>query len=250
MTGKPSSVAASILARHPSLKRRQLQLLAAWPRLPLRTVAVQQLQELNNSSPEPEDILCTWSYLAGFFDAEDCISVPAGKCTVILSIGQKQKSALVSIRSFLDKEFPEYSSHLRHDGKMWSLTCEQTDFSRRVLRHLMLSGLLVKRKSAEAALSLHSSNHPTVRAKLAVFNGNQSKSKRLDESGCSRARQISAVQASLGYFRSVGRSERVELLQTRIKQMKDCHNILNTEAQLSNLRRTIRSMLGTGCVAT
>ncbi|CAE8595849.1 unnamed protein product [Polarella glacialis] len=247
--GEACIKAAAALGCHPSVKQSQLQLAASWPKPPLRDTAVKHLRALKDATPKPEDVHCSWSYLAGFFDAEGCISVPAKQRSVVLQIGQKHKAALAAIQSFLGFEFPQYSSHLRSFKGMWHLSLEKTDFSRCVSTRMVSFGLRVKRESAKAALSLEDSNHAVVRAKLAGLSGNQSKSIRLDEEGCFRARAIAAAQTKLYYYSSVGRADLVGQLKLEITHMKERHARLNAEHRISNLRRQVRIMLRTGCVA-
>ncbi|CAE8609925.1 unnamed protein product [Polarella glacialis] len=255
MLGAAASKAASMMASHPSLKKGQLSLASTWPESKLlRMEASVKLRELKDLVPRPEDVLCTWNYLAGFFDAEGCISVPGISNTVHLSIGQKHNAVLLAIQAFLKQEMPEHSSKLRfHKSSgtkgVWNLHLDTHGFSISVLRIMMVSGLIVKKKSAELVLLLDASNHADVRTRLAEMSGNQSIDTWLDAQGVARARHIGKLQSNMSYYKSVGNTTKVVVLQRSIQDMKELHRVSTAETNVSNLRKTIREMIGMGCEA-
>eukprot|EP00933_Yihiella_yeosuensis_P014507 TRINITY_DN12986_c0_g1_i3.p1 TRINITY_DN12986_c0_g1~~TRINITY_DN12986_c0_g1_i3.p1 ORF type:complete len:331 (+),score=28.38 TRINITY_DN12986_c0_g1_i3:27-1019(+) len=178
--GSLAQQAASFLGGLPSQKQAQLLMAKHWPStLKEREKERPFLQRLKQTDPDPAQLHCTWRYLAGFFDAEGCISArPDGHINLI--VVQKFKPVLEVTQQFLIDELPCLTAAIHLNGNGHELSVSNTKSSILVLRRLVEHGLTLKRSQAYLALSLSTTNYPDVREQLSRLKGNQCRYSRLD----------------------------------------------------------------------
>lgn len=147
--------AARILSSWSGMKQPQLEMCADWPAHAVSREQFQaRLRELKRQCDIPQSLTCSWHYLAGFFDAEGHIRVPAHATSVNLILSQANKSVLDCIAAFLERESEHRWRKIRQHGRYHVLECTQTKGSLDTLAMLLSSGLSVKRREAQLALSL------------------------------------------------------------------------------------------------
>lgn len=246
--GKDASLAAQLLQEHCVVKKEQLSIAATWPSNTLERIhCSSRLAELKKRSLcPPKTARLSWSYVAGFFDAEGCITVCARSKSVKLELSQKDPAVLLSIKSFLQSET---GSHQVSDPQ--GVSCKYLRASgsiavTRILQQLLVHGLLVKRVTASNVLTsmLSGASHAELRANGFSNKGNQGRYARLDAAGCERARQIKVLQNELQ--RSLQNShrgfERSETLKSQLATMQLEHKIASTQSQIQLLRADIASI--------
>eukprot|EP00928_Gymnodinium_smaydae_P061489 TRINITY_DN45546_c0_g1_i1.p1 TRINITY_DN45546_c0_g1~~TRINITY_DN45546_c0_g1_i1.p1 ORF type:complete len:151 (-),score=12.24 TRINITY_DN45546_c0_g1_i1:205-657(-) len=139
---------------------------------------------------------------------------------------------------------PNIPVRVRKSSKnSYRLEVTKTQHSRVLLQQLLRHGLICKRRAAELALTLSQSNHLEVREELFKLSGNQARYRRLDASGCERARHILNVGAALRRSSDTQVQERIRLSLDRLK----CeHRFLTAVHHAGVLRRDIRYLLSLG----
>ena len=149
--GDSARRAARILAPHSITKQRQLLIAARWPKIKSRRehrkAELCALKKYDSAVAGP----CSWSYFAGFFDAEGCVSQQNGGASLVLALSQKHPRVLQSLRDFLNttsgidatlRKFREHEHVLLVCGLA---NCKQ------ILQHLLGAGLLCKARQAQLA---------------------------------------------------------------------------------------------------
>ncbi|CAE8616370.1 unnamed protein product [Polarella glacialis] len=178
-------------AKWPSMKTAQLQIAAAWPQCPqLRMVDFRKLKQYKLHCHAPDGLSCSWAYIAGFFDAEGCITIPAASIAISLTMTQRNRAILDCILAFLEAEQPGVWRPVSNSGPDYRLKCSLSAASREALQKMLSSGLVVKRQEAEFAPTLNQTNHLEVRESLAKLYGNQSRYLRFDAAGALRAKNM------------------------------------------------------------
>ena len=105
VTGSKMTCAAAILSKFPSMKQEQL-LIAAQGNVPQenRTRVKGELQRMKNGDYVPQQLPeCSWSFFAGFFDAEGSIGVQAHAASCQLKLQQNNPCALLRLLDFLNR---------------------------------------------------------------------------------------------------------------------------------------------------
>ncbi|CAE8620959.1 unnamed protein product, partial [Polarella glacialis] len=242
---------AAKLAPFSCVKQAQLFIAAKWPTsFAHRSAEALEIKKLKRE-PCSEMPSCTWAYVAGFFDAEGCISISQRGAVITLAFTQhvNNKAVLVGIQRFLRIRLPQNPSSITTDRECHVLHVSSTAMSRAVLNIFLSSGLLVKQASARAALSLEHVNHASVRNQMEALTGNQSRYKRLDSDGCQRAVVISRLNCRLYRLRSkedVAAGAAAKRLHSELTELRQLHVLENAKARLSKLRHDIRILLRHG----
>eukprot|EP00933_Yihiella_yeosuensis_P030533 TRINITY_DN24169_c0_g1_i1.p1 TRINITY_DN24169_c0_g1~~TRINITY_DN24169_c0_g1_i1.p1 ORF type:complete len:404 (-),score=48.14 TRINITY_DN24169_c0_g1_i1:154-1365(-) len=217
--GQAGRKAAALLGSVPSAKQPQLQIAANWPlRTSSRVCSRTQLRELKTQAPT--NFVCTsWAYVAGFFDAEGCISLPR-LAALRLVIGQKHSEILFAISRFLLSSGIDRSKvKTRSNG--FALELNKTSECKSVLKSMIQAGLCVKKPAAEAAVSLCLSNYVHVTAQISATVGNQSRYVRCSPAGRSRANEIRKMQTRIFAKRRTGNALEVKTLEEQLAVLKE-----------------------------
>ena len=212
LAGQRARQVASLLEPLTSCKRSQLRIAAAWPQAhDAKAEAATELKRLKHI-PTGKASCLSWTYLAGFFDAEGCVS-PTYPSTLSLIVVQKHPDILWAIQCFLAANGVYCQVATANTGKSARLTITKTDVSKHVLVKLLSEGLRAKRSTARAALHMSHENFLAVREDIFQTVGYQNRYNRLTVQGVKRARAIRS-------------------LQIKLRAAKDClHPWLNEELQ-------------------
>ncbi|CAE7253202.1 USP [Symbiodinium sp. CCMP2592] len=190
-------------------------------------------------SMKPSRSLCpSWSYLAGFFDAEGCIRVryPA---RLTLQIVQTCPHVLFAIQEFL--AYVGMRCSVRDYGRRHQLEANRTEECRLILKRLLIAGLRVKRHAARISLELAPGNFHHVRSELEKVVGLQSRYKRLTAAGAERAYEIEKLRRKIDRRGGISEIERHRLVHLRAT-----HRLKYAEERYVLLRADIRSQLRQG----
>ena len=236
VNGQCAQHAAGMLKQ--SSSRKCDQLLLCRSTLPVFTVIKTSRDVAPSRGPCP-----SWSYLAGFFDAEGHIKVqyPA---TMTLQIGQKVPHILYSIRDFL-KDFEATCSIYSCGQGHHKLTVLGTAACKSILRRLLIGGLRVKRETASISIALTQGRFHDIRYELAKRVGYQARYVRLSAAGAERAYEIRKLRARLRRLGGPNTSEgtlRNQLL-LQLEQLQETHRVECAAERYQLLRADIRSQL-------
>ncbi|CAE7704817.1 unnamed protein product, partial [Symbiodinium sp. CCMP2456] len=231
ITGHAAQIAASQLAPECVVKHLQLRVAASWPaEKSLRLDAQHRLAALNRQSqPAVAHHGCSWAYIAGFFDAEGCISCLPQPNMLRLSVTQKSKPVLCWIDSFWYADLGLRSSwSVRRSNAVTEVSVSRQSDTRLLMRRLLDNGLFLKKPQALLGLSLEESNYADVRDRMARLSGNQGRYQTLSQEGSNEA---------------------APLLE-RLQGMQQEHERLNALHVYRSLRSDIRSLLAKGASVT
>lgn len=251
--GEEARRTACILRAHCFVKKEQLGIAVSWPSCRVeRKVLNAKLGYLKTVEPSlPVGQAISWSYLAGFFDAEGCISMDRASKNIRLEISQRDAAILKVIQDFIfsrlasqDLAIKLYGSFDKH-----ALVSTRTSTTAMILKSLLDHGLQWKRPAALHALRVPNSSHSNLRRDLGVGKGKQSYFEKLNEDGCARAREIKNINAKLWYAK--GRCQVVaDKLQADLQYAKLEHKVLTAQSQILKLRSFIsfiRKMIASPC---
>ena len=233
------SQAAVALSSLPSMKQAQLEIaMRGTVALSDRDSVEQKLKTFKQKHHAPSQMpRCSWRYLAGFFDAEGCISVRSYS-GLSLRLKQVNPRVLMELQGFLR----HYGWRLYHYGSCSELICNNTTGCKEVLERLLENGLLVKRKQAKLALTLSTENHLEIRDAIFALNGWQKRYQRLDREGIARATEIHILQNRL--------RSRVGLeftsLKCQIDELRSEHDLQTLISRSTLLRNDMRQALREG----
>ena len=242
-TGDVMKKAAGLLASTPSMKQAQLKI-ASFGRVALeeRSVVGDRLRHLKRKDHVQVSLGMSWSYLAGFFDAEGCISVPARQGSIHLIVHQANPHVLEAMLKFLHAN--NLFRWVLYSCSSYScLQCEDTTCSKATLALLLDHGLCLKEKQAELALAFAPSNHMETREAISRLSGLQSRYRRLDASGVLRSKELRRLQAKLWQTKCVGARA---VLREEIDRLKEEHAIGNLLVACQTIREDIRGLLSRG----
>ena len=247
--GRSAQEAAKLLGSLPSMKQQQLRI-AMQDTADRGNVADQlkALKILKQHDHTPDYISFSWEYIAGFFDAEGCISVTARRPSVALAFSQVNPFILRGVQSFFkSKALGGWSLHQRSRGE-WSLECSRANEVKTTLQHFLAHGLTLKRTQAELSMSLTTQNHNQVREAVSELNGYQAFYRRLDEAGIARAKEIAKVQRLIRAKRLAVQSDQrgLEALELELYRLRDEHAYQKLVSRCSKLRSHIRRLLREG----
>lgn len=243
VTGDVMKKAAGLLASTPSMKQAQLKIACLGTVAHgERSVVGARLQLLKGKNHVPVSLGMSWSYFAGFFDAEGYICVPACCHTIRLYVKQVNPHVFETLLKFLHANnlfcwvlYPQ-SGH-------FSLQCQNMACSKATLTRLLDHGLSVKAEQAKLALALTTSNHMETRESISRLSGLQSRYRRLDANGALRAKELQRLWDRLRRMQSVGEKA---VLRQEIDRLKEEHAVGNLEAACQTIREDIRSLLSKG----
>ena len=240
--GKTAQQAAFFLQRHCLVKKEQLHIAMSWPSCSdQREACNTRLRDLKRMEPRlASDQALSWTYLAGFFDAEGCISMDRASTTIRLDIWQRDAAILKVIQGYLCGQFPSQDFAIKMYSSVGghSLVSSRRSTSTLILKSLLDHGLQSKRQTAMHALSAPNAPHSKLRQDLAVGKGKQSYFERLDEDGCARARKIKQINAKLRYTKGRGQVVADEL-RAGLEFAKLEHKVLTAQSQILKLRSFI-----------
>ncbi|CAE8593310.1 unnamed protein product [Polarella glacialis] len=133
--GQAARKAAASLSKASYVKRAQLQIAAEWPfcKIECEKLAI-TLSALKRSSQPLEGTGCSWSYVAGFFDADGHMCISLHGTAVRLGFTQKHASILETIReifgqegSFLARRVTLTASALNRNRPLAASACTDQD---------------------------------------------------------------------------------------------------------------------------
>ena len=234
--GPSARRAAELLAPHSITKQPQLLLAGRWPETTSERedckAELQALKKHDSAVAGP----CSWSYFAGFFDAEGYINQSNnGGVSLVLKVAQKHPRVLWSLRDFLKTTSGRVATLGKSRGHAHELWVSGLCNCKQILQHLLDAGLLRKAKQAQLALSLAPQNAAQVSAELAGLTGNQKFGKRLDAAGQERARKIQSEQTQAACLRRHGLHADAEAKQPGITKLKQEHELLKARCENQQL---------------
>ena len=238
---------AALLGQIPSMKQAQLKIAAGGNIVgPRRERIGEQLFQLKQKDHIVKKLNCTWSYFAGFFDAEGSVTVNAFQASLQLEVQQLNPFVLKRLLGLLhDSRLDAW--RLRRVGNCATLVCTDLATSKQTLKRLLNHGLLVKQKQAKLALSLNAANRKKVREAIMELNGWQKKYNRLDEEGVRRAKELKSLR---GKMRTSSCTKEQELLQDTIQVLREEHVFQKLVSKYHLMRKDIRKMLSEGAFVT
>ena len=247
VSGSKMRHVAALLGQIPSMKQAQLKIAAGGNiEGPRRERIGEQLFQLKQKDHIAKKFKCTWSYFAGFFDAEGSVVVRAFQTSLQLEVWQLNPFVLERLLGFLhDSKLDSW--RLQQDQKGARLVCNDLATSKQTLKHLLDHDLLVKQKQAKLALSLNAANHKKVREAMMELTGWQKRYNRLDEKGVSRAKELHSLQRKM---RRSSCTKEQELLQDTIQVLREEHVFQKLVSKYHLMRKDIRKMLSEGAFVT
>ena len=240
LAGSRARNAASLMATHSIVKRRQLDIFGAQLGTAFDkedcSVELAMLKRADSAVAGP----CTWAYLAGFFDAEGYIEQPRGRASLRLSMYQKYAMVLECVRTFLATEACiEARLYEKRGHPGFELRINRTQSCKAALQKMLDAGLHRKAAQAKLALSLSLLNAEKVRSAMAHMVGNQSFEQRLDRAGLRRAALITSVKKMAVINARSGQTSRANALLADAEGLKREHALLNAQRVNDQLRAYI-----------
>ena len=238
--GSKARRTASLLAPHSVVKRKQLEIVAHRHRAHANGtdcfIKLSQLKRTESGVPGP----CSWAYLAGFFDAEGCITQQRTMASLSLRIAQKHAMVLECLRIFVAREMgiAAYLSKTNARG-MHYLRIEGFSNCKALLLNMLDAGLTRKAAQAKLALSLTKLNAEQVRDAMSSVVGNQGFLSRLDGAGLQRASAIVLAQRRAKRALEKGDSFLVDSLLADVEHKKREHAFLNAQKITDKLQAYI-----------
>lgn len=248
-SGGTARNAASMLGSPPSMKQAQLRIAARGTVSEAsRTHMSHELRLLKQKEHKPDNFHCSWSYLAGFFDAEGSIQVVPHCSGLQIELCQMNRFVLEAVLSFLHREDSRLKSwRLQEATRCPKLACTNLETCKLTLEYLLISGLRVKKQQSELALSLHSGNHKEVRQAMFQFKGWQGRYHRLDDEGMKRSKEIIRLQRRMAGGKS---NEQLALLNGELQCLREEHVVQSMMSKCRSLRVDMRKSLSEGaCVS-
>ena len=248
-SGDTGRYAASMLGSAPSMKQAQLQIAARGIVAEAsRTDVSHELKFLKQKEHKPDNFQCSWSYLAGFFDAEGSITVSSHFAHLQIELWQMNRFVLEGVLQFLHGQNSRLRSWVLHETICCPrVMCTNLETCKLTLEYLLNSGVRVKRKQAELALSLHSDNYKEVRQAMFQFKGWQGRYRRLDDEGMKRSKEIIRLQRRMAGGKS---NEQLALLNCELQRLREEHALQRVMSKCRSLRADIRKSLSQGaCVS-
>lgn len=244
-TGDVMKKAATLLANTPSMKQAQLKI-ASFGTVAVgeRSAVRDRLRHLKRKdhSPVSLGLGMSWSYFAGFFDAEGCIVVPPCRESIHLTVRQANPHVLEALLMFLHAN-NLFRWILCSSSGYFGLHCWDAVCSKATLALLLDHGLCVKSEQAKLAHAWTPGNHLETREAISRLSGLQGRYRRLDANGVLRSKELQRLQIKLGRTKCVG--TRV-ILQEEIDQLKEEHAIGKLAVACQTIRQDFRSLLCKG----
>ena len=244
--GELARQAAIALHPHSLVKKEQLTMVNIWPSSRCqRELCKRRLKNLKEAIPSiPSELALSWSYVAGFFDAEGCIYIDRVSKSVQLIIGQKDVPVLVAIQQFWMKQLPlGHETRLYRKKNCSHLVSRKTETSVIILERLVEHGLQNKRAAALCAMQGNSLSHSDLRRHVGNHQGKQSYFSRLDEDGCTRARLIRSLRSRLWSANAkASGAASAESLHAELCLANIEHNVRNAQTHIIKLRELIATI--------
>ena len=243
VSGSGLQDAATTLSSVPSMKQAQLRIAAQGTvSRPDLALAVRQLQLLKQPQHAPSEQLgCSWPYFAGFFDAQGSISVHPLSPSVNLTLSQLNPYILVHFMHVLHQNGLD-AWKLYHKSQSSCLVCNSFDVCKQTLEQMLRNGLMVKRGQARLAMTLTKQNHVKIREGISSLNGRQGRSRRLNEDGLLRAKEIKRLQDKMNSASGQNRRS----LQRELDELQADHAVQNMMSRCRLLRKDMRQALSQG----
>ena len=233
--GDSARQAARILAPCSITKQKQLLIAARWPKTKVRRedhkAELCALKKYDSAVAGP----CSWSYFAGFFDAEGYIEQPLGGASLRLEIAQKHPQVLKCLRDFLSRSVGMEASLRKSGTNLHSLRICGLSDCKQILKHMLGAGLVCKAQQAEVALTLTKQTAGQVRARLTCLTGNQEFGRKLDAAGQERARKIACLRSQAAYRKQRGRMTEAAAKQREVAVLKQEHEPLKARQENKQL---------------
>ena len=246
--GDTARRAASILREYCIVKKEQLKIAALWPKCredrDMCRAILAELKKCSQFRACSDNTSLSWSYVAGFFDAEGCITVDHIHKSLKLEIGQRDPEILQLLQVFLLRHLSEQSKvGLYGKPPRHILVSSRSATSVAILTNLLDHGLQGKRSAALHALNAPTSSHSELRRNMGKGKGKQSFFTRLDEAGCARARTINNIMGRITYMESILKEEAaVDKVRAELALAKLQHQVLNAKTQIQKLRSFMTSI--------
>ena len=241
LCGDSARRTARLLAPHSITKQKQLLIAARWPKTKSRREDRKaELCALKNYDSAVAGS-CSWSYFAGFFDAEGYIKQQRGGASLVLEVKQKYPTVLKCLGGFLSRSLgidaslrQVSASPMMHVLRTFGLL----DF-KRILQHMHQAGLVRKAEQAELAQGLTKQNAARVFARLTCLTGNQKFGKTLNGAGHERARRIKNEQTQAAYWKRRGRLAEAENKKCEVAVLKEEHETIGARHENQQLLQYI-----------
>ncbi|CAE7359872.1 unnamed protein product [Symbiodinium microadriaticum] len=244
--GDSARRAARLLAPHSITKQKQLLIAARWPASKCRReeckAKLQALKKHDSAVAGP----CSWSYFAGFFDAEGYISQSSAGASLVLDVKQKYPMVLKCLGDFLSRclGIDARFRQARASPMLYSLTTYGLSDCKRILQHMLGAGLLCKAEQAELAQGLTKQNAAQVCARLTCLTGNQQFGKKLNGAGRETARRIKNKQTQAARWKRRGRLTEAENKKCEVAVLKKEHEQIVARHENQQLLQYIRKLQG------
>ncbi|CAE7947098.1 unnamed protein product [Symbiodinium sp. KB8] len=239
--GEKAKLASQVLSIHSNTKRRQLELLADWPREPSERIDVEQRLRCLKTHDSCTRSHCSWSYCAGFLDADGCIIIKPSRL-IEVRFSQKFPTVLEHMREFISEQVGVTSTIYQFGSRHFELRIGRDADSKLVLRHMLEAGLRKKAPQAWLAVNATPETAGHVREAFARSVGNQQFGKRLDEAGVQRCLRINNLQMQLRRCKKAGQAEQAAALSQQVHMLKDEHDFLKAQLENRQLRQYIRML--------
>ena len=238
-----ASAAAKLLASVPSMKQAQLEIASPGKALQADlSMHARPLDALKSKDHMPAGLECSWAYLAGFFDADGCITVSSGSAGLALQVLQKNQFMLASVHEFLHQQ--GLVCRLYKTRRLYiRLQCSDFLTCKQILKNLLMNGLDVKKEQAQLALTLTATNHVQIREQLSKLKGHQSRYRGLDEAGMNRAKEINKIRSRL---RSTTSQQAKAKMEEELQALLQEHSREKLLCKARMLKVDIRKLLREG----
>ena len=246
--GEDVRKAAAQLAERSFVKKQQLLLAAEQPS---STCTPEDQKHALAAAKKQEDhaaLGCSWPFIAGFFDAEGCISLHPTRRRLCMSFSQNTDTVLRWIAAFWQHDMDSMPQlHHRADG-VFELLVKRKHDVHVLLRRLLDNGLLTKRRRALLALGYGDISFLDIRHGLSLLSGNQGRYQKLTAEGTKRAERLASLQRSATYLGSAGMVEKSRERLEELTALRSQHEISNASDIYRILKSDIRQLLSRGAV--
>ncbi|CAE7833850.1 unnamed protein product [Symbiodinium sp. CCMP2592] len=234
--------AAQLLAPHSIAKQKQLLMAVQWPET--KSAREQSRDELRALKKYDSATAgrCSWDYCAGFFDAEGHIEQPGAVACLRLRIVQKHPQVLNCLRSFLSRSLGIDATLGKPRASKYEMRISGLSHCKRMLQHMLATGLVCKAKQAEIAMGLTKQNAAQVNARLACLNGNRQFGMSRDAAGRERARRINVAQKQAASLKRRRRLKDAEDKLHEVARLKSMDRLLNARRKNQQLIEYIRKL--------
>ena len=250
LCGEAMKRASTLLTKHSRTKRSQLQISARGNvEKAARLQVADELKLLKGGDYVPDNRQLSWQYLAGFFDAEGCITVLPNSASIALELVQVKPAILMQILSYLYRQqhqsWKMYSRECvsPNNSSHYLIRCFGNEECKQILQELLAHGLQQKREQANLARDLTSQNHVEIRDALFELTGQQSRYKRLDSTGMEMSKKIRQVRDRLRS--KIGQANQATL-EEELSSLKKKHEAQKLQSSCERICSDLRTLLKLG----